>query len=168
MKLNIGAVLRRLRMEEKHLTLYELSEAVGGAINPTTISRMESKNQTITPEYLQILAGFFGVRVSDIIREAEGGAPADPAVINARRVPLLEWADIDAWLEPQTRQRLREARETLIALPPVSDATFAVRQTGDSMQSDHGDSFSDGMTLLVEPDMPPRDRDYVVASVPGR
>ena len=166
-KLDVGRVLRRLRVEERHLTLYELHEAVGGAINPTTLSRMESHNQTIKIDYLVILGEFYGLSVADIIREAEGGSPADPAIAGACRVPLLGGGDVARWLQPAQRQGLRERRETLIALPPANAHTFALLQSGDSMQSDSGAAFADGTTLLVDPELAPDDRDYVIALPEG-
>jgi SOS-response transcriptional repressor LexA len=161
-RIDIGAVLKRLRLS-MNLTQTDLSEAVGGAINDSTISKMETKNLAISPDYLVILANFFGISVADIIREAEGGGMADPTIVNARHIPALHWSDLNNWKDANKRMLLMQNRPLVVALPPISAEGFSLTAQGDSMLSTGGDSFAAGMTLHVDPQVKANDRDYVIA-----
>lgn len=161
-RIDIGVVLRRLRLS-RNLTQSELSEAIGGAINYATLSKMETKNLAISPDYLVTLAAFYGITVSDIIKEAEGGGIADPTIVNARHIPALNWSDLTNWLDPYKRLQLLEQRPLIVALPPISAEGFSLTVQGDSMLSAGGDSFAAGMTLHIDPQATAADRDYVIA-----
>lgn len=161
-RIDIGAVLRRLRLS-RNLTQTELSEAIGGAINHATLSKMETKNVAISPDYLVILASLYGISVADIIKEAEGGGIADPTIVNARHIPALNWSDLANWIDPHKRLLLLENRPLVVALPPISADGFALTVQGDSMLSTGGDSFAAGMTLHIDPQSIAADRDYVIA-----
>lgn len=161
-KIDIGTVLRRLRLS-RNLTQTELSEALGGTINYSTISKMETKNTNISPEYLVILAHFYGISAADIIKEAEGGGIADPSIVNAKHIPLLNWSDLPNWADPAKRAILIENRPFVVALPPISSEGFALYVQGDSMLAAAGDSFSAGMTLHVDPQPDAKNQDYVIA-----
>lgn len=167
MAVDIGKVLRRLRTEERGLTLFELSEAIGEAINPSTLSKMETKNLTITPEYLKVLADFYGITMADIIREAEGGSAADPSIINAKRIPLITWRDLSHWPNSEQRTRIFSESQKTIALPPASDKSFAITVSGNSMQTESGDSFPEGFLLIVEPTDNYSSGSYVIALPQG-
>lgn len=161
-RIDIGSVLRRLRTS-RNLTQTELSEALGGTINYSTISKMETKNAAISPEYLVILAQFYGISAADIIKEAEGGGIADPSIVNAKHIPALNWSDLSNWADTSKRSILLEHRQMVVALPPVSSEGFALCVQGDSMLAAAGDSFSAGMILHVDPLAEAKNQDYVIA-----
>ncbi|WP_445364865.1 LexA family protein (plasmid) [Microbulbifer sp. ANSA001] len=166
MELNIGGVLRRLRIDERHLTLAELSYELDNAIGAAALQRMETRNTTIDIGNLQILASFYRVTVTDLIREAEGGEPVDPALLQAQRVPVLQWDEIGPWQAPENRSALRQNRATVLAPPPATESCYALTVSGDSMQSERGTSFPEGYTILVDPLRAPMEGDFIVALTP--
>jgi transcriptional regulator with XRE-family HTH domain len=63
--MNIGANIRRIRMEKK-MTQKELGEKIGG-ISQQQIARWENGDKNITLENLRKISAVFGVYISDLV-----------------------------------------------------------------------------------------------------
>ncbi|MFC1594663.1 helix-turn-helix domain-containing protein [Candidatus Omnitrophota bacterium] len=66
--MNLGKTIRRIR-KDQNLTLQELSNRSGVAL--ATLSRIENNRMSGTLTSLKDVATAFGLRLSDLIKEAE-------------------------------------------------------------------------------------------------
>lgn len=159
--INIGAVLRRLRIERK-LTLTELSESIDEKISTSTLNRMELKNLTLTIENLKILADFFGSTVANIIAEAESNDPGTIDANGKRLIPLIHWRDLKHWKNSAGRDEIVSDSLKIPAPLAVSGAAFALVVQGNSMQSAAGESYPEGFIIIIEPNIKPNSGDAVI------
>lgn len=164
--INIGPVLTRLRRDHDR-TLTELSEDLNGAISISTLSRMEKTDSALTPGNLKTLADYYQITVADIMREAEGSNSADPDIIGAIKVPVINWVQAGQWTESPENMHPSACDEWVIAPRGSSKNTYALRIKGDSMQAPSGLSFPEGMIIIVDPDREPHDKSFVVARFVG-
>lgn len=109
---------------------------------------------------LQALTGYSSIWISTgkgVKRIASNTAPG-PTIKG--EVPLL--SNVQAGMYTEFIDNFHPGDDTYEAIPttvPVNRYTFALRVTGDSMEPE----FTDGMLLVVEPELDPQPGDYVIA-----
>lgn len=159
-ELEPGEIFFRLRRYEKGMTLNEVSGLIGETILPSGISRIEN-NQSLTIGNMQILAEFYGVKLSDIIREAEGGPAADPRISDIRSIPMLSSAgDIALIIQGATKPEWEKSRA--IFPGKCSPRTFAHIVTSEAMQGNHPPYIPKGFTVVCDPLEEAVDGDIVI------
>lgn len=86
----IGTVIKRLR-EERRMSLEDLAGAMqypkGG--DPSGLQRLESGGKRVYLDLYEQIAQAFGLRLSDIIKEAEGGGDSSKKVLSQREEETL-------------------------------------------------------------------------------
>lgn len=80
------------------------------------------------------------------------------------KVPLISWVMAGEFLEVFDNFHPGDAEDWISTTVQIKEHTFALRVKGDSMESSTGgDSFPDGMIIIVEPGLDPLPGDYVIA-----
>ncbi|MGZ5028976.1 MAG: LexA family protein [Methylobacter sp.] len=74
-------------------------------------------------------------------------------------VPLISSVPAGDWREAIDNYHPGQGEKMVAVTVPVNRHTFAVRVTGDSMEPE----FVEGEIVIVEPDLQPEHRDYVIA-----
>ncbi len=134
------------------LTMGRVAELAG--INPNLVSQYLNGHRPIGKTALLKLSGVLNFSPEEI-RPAE--------VRNS--YPIIDAASVDAWLKgeievgPSTEQR-----ETTTA---AGVRSFWMRVTGDEMLATTGQSFCEGMVILVDPDREWVSGSLVIAILPG-
>lgn len=82
-----------------------------------------------------------------------------PAVIGARRVPLINYVQAGSWTGVVDPYQPNDAHDWLMTDLELSDNAFALEIKGDSMLPD----FNPGDRVIIDPSVKPQPGDYVVA-----
>lgn len=93
----------------------------------------------------------------DADHSGESNVAAGPAIRGS--VPLLSNVQAGAFREVLNNNSGGDGVEQIPTTVPVNRYTFAVRVQGDSMEP----KFTEGMLLIVEPELDPQPGDYVIA-----
>lgn len=141
--MDVGHILRRIR-KAKQLTLQEVSDKVGGVIQPGHLSRIEREGLEPSGQLLYILTTALGISLDSLFREACGGAAADQKSPGAQLVPVIDWGLAESF-DPDVDPVLE-----YVATPyPVAGNAYALRVSGESMQSAQAESYPDGSIIIV-------------------
>ena len=156
-----GEIIRRHR-RSKLWTLQYTCEMAGGALETGNLSRIERGE--ITPNFVAAykVVKALGLNMDDIFSEIEGTAPK-PAGFE-RKIPVLSWVKAGAMCSSPTAHSSYDCDEWIS--PPrdtISERAFALKVSGDSMQSLNGMSFPDGSYIVVDPSRHAENRSFVVA-----
>jgi len=106
------------------------------------------------------LAELLGVSIAEMM--AHGVRASQPWTgIAPARVPLLPLHEV---VDCAAIDNFRDidGHETIPVSVPVQRHTFAMQVRGDAMTNLTGDSFPDGSTVVVEPDLEAKPDDYIV------
>jgi len=106
-----------------------------------------------------VVAKLLGISVAELVSggpNARRGAGARTLVPLVSEVEAGNHSVIDNY-QPHSKF------DTVAVTVPVLRHTYALRVHGDSMVSATGDSFPDGSTVIVEPELPAVPGDYVIA-----
>lgn len=145
-----------------------------GLNGPVAIGKAIGKK---TAQAANLLSGVasFGEKVARSIEEHAGletgwldsltdEQNTEPGPLIGGRVPILSPVQAGMYKEHVDNLHPGDGEAELIATTvPVKRHTFALRVTGDSMEPE----FTEGMVLVVEPEMDPHPGDYVIAGTPG-
>jgi len=106
-----------------------------------------------------VVAGLLGISVAELV---SGGSNVGRGVDSRALVPLVSEVEAGNYTVIDNFKP-RAGFDTVPVSVPVRRHTYALRVRGDSMASETGDSFPDGSTVIVEPELSPRPGDYVIA-----
>lgn len=175
MKLDqIGPAIKRLRKKQR-LTQQMVSDRtaeVGERIHTGNISKVENGKSGLGDEgggmrmrtFLQLCHGI-KAKPREVFDEAEELDGIIPFGMAARKAPIISWVQAGGWT-PSPEQML-DADEFVELPTTASNSSFGLRVQGDSMQTDSGMSFPEGCCIIVDPDVRPENRSFVVAQVVG-
>lgn len=154
------AVHRLIRQGRLRLGMTEQQFADAVGVSRGAVQQWERPDGTAPRRSNQpVVAKMLGISVAELV---SGGTNVARRVGVRAAVPLVSEVEagnytvIDNY-EPHARF------DTVPVSVPVQRHTYALRVHGDSMVSESGDSFPDGSIIIVEPEMPARPGDYVIA-----
>ena len=155
----LGKQIRKYR-EHREWTLEQLSSASGVPVG--TIGALENRDSSRSM-YASKIASAFGVSVETLIESdphdqayAREFSNVSPGPKVRGTVPLLN--KVNAGMYKEVIDHGADV-EYIATVAPVKRYTFALRVEGDSMEP----TFTNGMIVIIEPDMDPMPNDYVVA-----
>lgn len=156
-----GEIIRR-RRRERLWTLQYTCELAGGVIEAGNLSRIERGEvmPNVVAAYKVVKA--LGLNMDDIFSEIEGRA-IKPAGFE-RKIPVLSWVKAGGMCSSPTAHSSYDCDEWIA--PPrdsISDNSYALKVSGDSMQNISGMSFPDGCYIFVDPTKAPENKSFVVA-----
>lgn len=152
----------------EQMTSYKLAK-LSGVSQPTIDRILSGEIQNSKHQTIQKLANGLGIAS---LSEAESGFFVRdnrigylPVQQRVSLVPLLSWVQAGHFCEsdPMEPENIEE-----FAYCPVQsgDRTFALKVKGPSMQNPTGSpSFYEGMIICIDPDLPAKHGDYVIARV---
>jgi len=150
----IAAARARARLSQK-----ELGERCG--VSASAVTQWERDKTTPTLAALKALSLACDVNVSDIL---EGYLNLSEVPMRRGRVPLIAATQAGGWREIVDPYAPGLAEEWVEVTVPVRPHTFALRVDGDSMET----RFPAGIIIIVEPDLAPKNGDFVVARWNGQ
>lgn len=143
----VGSILSRL-LNEHHLSVSELARRV--KLPQPTIQRIA----TGVCEYphvssLKPLADFFSISIDQL-----RGLETIPQFDNIFRLPLINWEEASVW-----NQKHKTKSENYIVVDvKVSSQAYALTVMDGAMEP----IFLQGTTLILDPDVSPIDRNYII------
>ena len=153
--MRMGDRLRQIR-KRRRLTQVEVAKRVG--ISQQTYQAWESGKHGPRWQHAQKLAEALDCRVDWLLGQmgAEGATGAtDSEVVSvpaARMVPLITWEQAANWGDTQESHDLRVAEDWRPAPASVSEHSYCLRVTGDSMVNPSGrPSIPAGSIIYVDP-----------------
>lgn len=165
----LGSRIKSERLAKK-LTQEGLGDLVG--VGKSAISQWESgqtkkmdgMNMVMTAKALGVdpfwLATGKGTKTKEVIHD-EANLSEGPEIRGY--VPLISSVPAGDWKEAIDNYHPGHGEKMVAVTVPVQRHTFALRVTGDSMEPE----FVEGELIIIEPDMQPEHRDYVVAKNGG-
>ncbi len=150
----IGPNIRRLR-KQRGWTILDLSTRA--EMDSGYLSKLERGIAGYGQEVVSKLAKALGVPAFELFTESSN---VEAAVIGTRRVPLLDYVQAGQWTDVIETRSDSDISEYMLTTLELSGRAFAMRIQGDSMLP----QFEEGDIVVVDPVVPPRPGDYVVAS----
>lgn len=146
-------------MFDKKIKMIDLAHQTG--VPQSTLSRILS-GETTHPHRssLEPLAGFFQISINQLL----GNEPIPShkrlrSFLNSMpTVPLLTWEQITPWLTPHSSFTTQEMLQVDV---PLEEGSFAVTVNDASMEP----QFPRGTILVIDPNKPPKDRNFVIATL---
>lgn len=155
----IGDIIRAAR-EDKNLSQAALARII--KTTRATVSSWENNKSQPTPKNARRLAQVLGIPLSTV--------GADPSTANVRliddpeyfrRVPLIDWIDAGKGAAAVDPYPVGEGVEYLSVHFKVSEGTFALEISGDSMSP----LFNEGDRIIVDPATEPQPNDFVAVEL---
>ncbi|MCD6056157.1 MAG: peptidase S24-like domain protein [Gammaproteobacteria bacterium] len=164
--MKISENLRKL-MDDIKITEAKLARQTG-IPQPTLHRILSGATRSPRGESLSKLANFLSVTISQLIGDdplPSNRLPGthNPQVRSWKSIPLMTLDEVMAW--PQLRDKLAEQNWAHWTTTDVqtSEATFAIHVNTDSLNP----RFPNSTVLVVEPNLAPEDRDFVVIQTKG-
>lgn len=156
------------RMNELGISAIELSQRVGltdSAIGhyrhgrrppplPNIIKKLE--------EALELPPGWF-MYEEELYRNIKGSTQKSKK--NSYHLPLLQPYDVFDWVRYGKLPAHFKEIEVIIVREGLSDKSFLMPVIGDSMKSPNGTGFMEGEYVIVEPNLIPKRKSFVVAKI---
>ena len=136
-----------------------LADAVGLSVQ--YINQMLSGHRSIGEKTARKIEAALQLPVGWMDRDedtARGFGNVEPGPEIVRQVPLISWVQAGHWHEACEVLSLDEVTEWIPVPAKLSSRAFALRVRGDSMEP----RFPEGAVVVVEPDIHPKHRDYVI------
>lgn len=143
----VGSILTKL-LSDQNLRVSELARRV--QLPQPTIQRIASgvcENPYITS--LKPIADYFSITVDQL-----KGLEPIPTIDNIHKLPLISWAEAIKW-----KSEPAQSEETVIADFKVGKYAYALKVVDGAMEP----IFPTGSVLIVDPEVQPKDRSYVIA-----
>lgn len=161
------------KLESRYKTQVELAEAIDFStgylnhlmtghrnIGEKTARKIESK--------LDLPRGWMDNLHDDNLNIFDDGEPihdiniTDGPIVKGE-VPLISFVQAGAWCEAIDNYQPGGGERMIAVTVPVGRHTFALRVSGDSMEPE----FVEGEIIIIEPDLEPSHKDYVIAKNGG-
>lgn len=138
-------------------------EAIGVDISEATLSRME-RGSPMSYDVVKGLCRIFGITMDQLDKIERGESVVEDSggyTSRGRYLPLISWVQAGNW----TSVDGQVTDESFFVPGFTPAAAFCLRVSGDSMTSKEKDclSFPDGCIIVVNPNLPPARRSFVVA-----
>ncbi|MCL2162238.1 MAG: XRE family transcriptional regulator [Betaproteobacteria bacterium] len=155
----VGAEIRK-RRKAAGMTLEELAHAIGS--NDGNLSKLERGIIGYTDDGLGRIAFALGCLVADFFTSStkKGRSFAPPG---SRRIPRLSYVQAGCWMETSYPGPDDDVDDWILSEFKLSQGAFALRIRGDSMMPE----FREGDTVIIDPEVPPKPGDFVVAKSGG-
>lgn len=155
-----GEIIRAAR-EKLGLGVTEFAERVG--VDRQTVYDWQNNKSAPNRRRAPKVARVLGIPLSALSGDTTHAnvAPLSKTAQGKRNVPLVEWVDAGLGAEVVSQQALASATEFVEVVSTVSDAAFALRVKGDSMEPD----FHEGDVIVVDPARQPQPDQFVVAEL---
>lgn len=166
--MDIGKIIRTARLDAG-LTMKTVEAATG--ILASNQSKIELGENT-SPGFSTIarLAEYYGLSLDGIYSAMKTSSNNNLIAAKARKcvqLPIISWVQAGSWCESIC---VPDEDGPVITSPFLcSDNSYALEVSGDSMTAQHGsmETFPDGCIIIVEPNIEPRNRNYVIARIKG-
>lgn len=145
----------RARREELGFEQPDLAKACG--VSKSAISQWELGHSTPTGPNLVSCATFLRVRERWLTTGRGPKEAISPPQQGPTPVPLIDFVAAGSWSEPADSSKYSEV--FLVPRYAVGPRAFALTIQGRSMEPE----FHDGDDIIVDPDVQPKQRDFVVA-----
>lgn len=160
-------VLEKL-MEEVAINEAELARKTD-IPQPTLHRILSGATKSPRGNSLAPLANFFSVTINQLMGVDPLPADRVAGTHNTRiygwtPIPVISWEEATNWAKFQTELRNQNWKNWVSTDLTVSDAAFAIIVKGDAMAP----TFNEGTILVIEPELAPNNRDFVVAAVKGQ
>ncbi|RZI60110.1 MAG: helix-turn-helix domain-containing protein [Pseudomonas sp.] len=155
--MNINRTIRegRLRLG---MTEHQFAAAVG--VTRAAVQQWERPGGTAPRRRTQPrVAEVLGISVAELV---SGVFNTRPGFLMRAEIPLVSAVEAGNYTIVDNFTPTREFQMVPVTVP-IQRHTYALRVHGDSMMSEAGDSFPEGVLLVVEPEMQALPGDYVIA-----
>ena len=159
----LNAMLRKL-MQEVGINEAELARKTD-IPQPTLHRILSGATKSPRGNSLAPLANFFSVTINQLMGVDELPADRVAGTHNTRiygwtPVPLISWKQAANWARFRHELRKKPWTDWVSTDLTVSDDAFALAVEGDAMAP----AFLEGTTLIIEPTLVPKNRDFVVVA----
>jgi len=182
--LDIIARNLRLMMEQTPALNNQSKLSKKSGVAQATIGRILRMETSPSSETLDLLADAFKVEVQAFFDSdcshlknsvSEVFGVCEPQQIysleKVQKIPLISWVNAGIWEDPTDNHHVGDAEEWLpCPLECRPDATFALRVTGESMDSGGADGYRDGEIIFVDGSKiePKHNADFIVKNGEGK
>lgn len=163
----ISQIMRRLMAEVK-ITEAELARRTG-IPQPTLHRILSGATRSPRGDSLSPLANFFSITISQLI--GDDALPKEripgtynPGIQGWTTLPMLSWEQSTQWPKLKAELMKTEWDQWTSTDTKIGPHGFGLMVSGDSMSP----RFVDGTILIIDPDYPANDRDYVVVHLKGQ
>lgn len=159
-------VLQQL-MQEVNINEAELARKTD-IPQPTLHRILSGATKSPRGSSLAPLANFFSVTINQLMGVDELPENRIKGTHNSRiygwtPVPMINWKHAALWEKFQHELRDQTWSDWSSTDLTASDATFAIKVKGDAMAP----TFVEDTTLIIDPDVAPKNRDYVIVALAG-
>ncbi|EMK3400842.1 TPA: hypothetical protein NKZ51_004554 [Vibrio parahaemolyticus] len=166
--MDIGKIIRKARLDAG-LTMKAVEAATG--ILASNQSKIELGENT-APGFATIarLADYYSLSLDGINDAMKTSSSNSVVAARARKcvqLPVISWVQAGSWRESIA---VLDEDGPVIASPfRCTNDAYVLEVNGDSMTAHHGamESFPEGSLIVVEPNIEPRNKSYVVARIRG-
>ncbi len=164
--MNISDILRKL-MDEVNITEAELARSTNTP-QPTLHRILSGATRSPRGKSLSKIAKYFSITINQLI--GEDPLPNDrlpgthnPQARSWKSIPVMLLSEAMAFTQLRDKLRAGQWSQWTTTDVHTSEATFGINVNTDSLNP----RFANGTVLVVEPDLPPEDRDFVVLQTTG-
>jgi SOS-response transcriptional repressor LexA len=136
----------------------QLAEKTG--ISAVSVFRIENGRQQPRPNLLNKICRVFGKEPGEFYSSQSN---VEEAPIGGRRIPVLDYVQVDQWDALGYSPGDEELRESVMTDLEYPASTFGLRIQGSSMEPE----FRAGDVVVIDPTVTPQPGDYVVATEAG-
>ncbi|HCH4229684.1 TPA: helix-turn-helix domain-containing protein [Vibrio parahaemolyticus] len=166
--MDVGKIIRKARLDAG-LTMKAVEAATG--IVASNQSKIELGENTAPGFYtIARLADYYGLSLDGIYGAMQTSSSNSVVAARARKcmqLPVISWVQAGQWRESIA---VLDENGPVIASPfRCTEGAYVLEVNGDSMTAQHGsmESFPEGSLIVVEPNMEPRNKSYVIARIKG-
>jgi len=156
-----GEIFKRIR-KENVWTLKRVCDLAGDMFDGSYLNQVENG---VNPNFYYAIkiCQALGINPDDVIAEMDGGNTVVSEHIPVRMIPRLSWVQAGNWTSSPSGMVAGECDEWVY--PPrdnIPNDCYALTVKGNSMQSDNGVCFPEGCTIIVNPNIQPENKSFVI------
>ncbi|PIQ43216.1 MAG: hypothetical protein COV52_01745 [Gammaproteobacteria bacterium CG11_big_fil_rev_8_21_14_0_20_46_22] len=155
----VSDVLTRLLKEHK-ITSAKLAERIS---TPRATITNIAKGRTTDPRIstLEAIASYFDISVDQLLGKETISQQNIADTVTQRLIPVITWEKATQWQQIIEDATLQETSEKIPVDAELEKNQFALKVSGDAMWP----QFQEDGILIVDPEKPAKNRDFVVAHI---